>query len=60
MANPTDVQDVGAEERWSLSRMKGKFEKHCGRCGADFGSDDFDEFLKMIKEHVCKPQGVGA
>lgn len=40
--------------------MKGKFEKYCGTCGETFGSDDFDEFLKMLKEHKCKPAGVAS
>lgn len=33
--------------------MKGNFWKLCGTCGEIISSDDFDEFLKLLTEHVC-------
>lgn len=34
-------------------RQVAAFTKYCADCGETFGSDDIEEFMKMLPKHEC-------
>jgi hypothetical protein len=45
---------MNLEEMRKEMRKHGAFTKYCSICGEIFGSDDINEFLKMVEDHKCE------
>lgn len=53
----SEVNQIRKDESLEIKRKEmrkvGAFTKYCAKCGKTFGSDDMDEFLKMVEDHEC-------
>ena len=47
-------REIIMQDKLDWMRKKGAFTKYCSTCGETFGSDDIEEFMKMLKNHKCK------
>ena len=46
--------EITMQDKLDWMRKKGAFTKYCSNCGETFGSDDIEEFMKMVEEHKCQ------